>query len=493
MDLVLSAGSGCHEAGRAFRSPFAFSGRFWLAQDEKDRLGYRDRLEVRKMRMYDMILKKRGGGELTPAEISELVSGITDGSVPDYQTAAFLMAVYFRGMTKAETAELTGCMARSGDMVDLSSIPGVKVDKHSTGGVGDKTTLIVAPVVASLGVPVAKMSGRGLGHTGGTIDKLESIPGFQTALSVERFYEIVRETGLAVVGQTGNLAPADKKLYALRDVTATVDSTPLIAASIMSKKIAAGADRIVLDVKTGSGAFMKTVEESLSLAKTMVEIGGHMGRETAAVITDMDRPLGEAIGNALEVREAVETLRGNGPADLVEVCLELSANMLSLAGKGEIDACRALAAEALSSGAALERFRRMVAAQGGDPRVIDDPSLLPQAPHRLSVAAPRGGFIVSMDTQRIGLASVVLGAGRETKDAPVDPSAGILLKVKPGQRVEPGEEIAVLLTSREETLAPARERFYDAVVIAGERPAPVPLLFARVHQNGVEWLDNRVN
>lgn len=443
------------------------------------------------MRMYDIILKKRGGGTLSPDEIAALVSGITDGTIPDYQVSAFLMAVYFKGMTKEETAALTDCMARSGDMVDLSSIPGIKVDKHSTGGVGDKTTLIVAPVVAALGVPVAKMSGRGLGHTGGTIDKLESIPGFQTSLSTERFYEVVRKAGLSVVGQTGNLAPADKKLYALRDVTATVDSIPLIAASIMSKKLAAGADRIILDVKTGSGAFMKTVDGSLELAKTMVEIGERMGRRTAAVITDMDRPLGEAIGNALEVAEAIETLRGNGPADLVEVCLELAANMLSLAGKGEIEECRRLAAGALSSGAALARFQKMIELQGGDPRVAGNPALLPAAEYRLPVKAPRGGFVSAMDTERIGLASVVLGAGREKKDAPVDPAAGILLKVKPGQRVEAGEEIAELLSSREETLAPAGERLLSALSLADERPEDVPLLFARVHDDGVEWLDRR--
>ena len=331
------------------------------------------------MRMYDIIAKKRDGGELTEEEIKFFIRGYVAGEIPDYQASALLMAIYFKGMTAKETAQLTMSMANSGETVDLSSIDGIKVDKHSTGGVGDKTTLIVAPIVASLGVRVAKMSGRGLGHTGGTIDKLESIPGMQTSIDREEFFSIVRKVGVSVIGQSGNLVPADKKLYALRDVTATIDSIPLIASSIMSKKIAAGSDCILLDVKTGSGAFMKTFDDSIRLAEAMVSIGEHVGRRTVALITDMDRPLGDAIGNSLEVCEACETLKGRGPNDLATVCTELAANMLYLAGKGTVGECRKAAADQMKNGAGFAKLKEMVAAQGGDTAVLDDYAKFQQA------------------------------------------------------------------------------------------------------------------
>ncbi|MEG2174939.1 MAG: thymidine phosphorylase, partial [Oscillospiraceae bacterium] len=348
------------------------------------------------MRMVDLIRKKREGGALTHNELEFFVRGVTDGSIPDYQTAAMLMAIVFRGMTATETAQLTLLMAHSGETVDLSTIDGFKVDKHSTGGVGDKTTLIVAPIVAACGVRVAKMSGRGLGHTGGTLDKLESIPGYCTSLSTERFFEVVRETGLSIIGQTGDLAVADKKLYALRDVTATVESLPLIAASVMSKKLAAGADGIVLDVKTGSGAFMKTVDDSIALAQAMVDIGERNGRRVLALITDMNHPLGVAIGNSIEVIECIETLCGHGAEDLTRVSLELAASMLFLAGEHNLDVCHQRVAEALSSGAAFLRLRAMVQAQGGDVSVLDDTSRFAKASHTAVVKAPRSGYLTAM-------------------------------------------------------------------------------------------------
>ena len=322
------------------------------------------------MRMYDLIEKKKHGEELTKEEIMAMIKGYVDGSVPDYQMSSMLMAIYFQGMTEEETANLTIAMAHSGDMVDLSGIEGIKVDKHSTGGVGDKTTLVIAPIVAACGGKIAKMSGRGLGHTGGTIDKMEAIPGMRTALTEEEFFSTVNKVGLSVVGQSGNLAPADKKLYALRDVTATVDSIPLISSSIMSKKLASGSDRILLDVKTGSGAFMRTLDDSIELAKRMVAIGEHAGRRTMAVITDMDIPLGNGIGNSIEVKEAIETLKGNGPKDFSEVCLILASNMLYLSGKGELDKCKDMVEEAVKNGSALSKLAAMVEAQGGDSSVI---------------------------------------------------------------------------------------------------------------------------
>lgn len=432
------------------------------------------------MRMYDIIMKKRNGGVLSREEISFVISGYTQGEIPDYQIAAWLMAIYFQKMNDQETAWLTEAMARSGDLVDLSEIPGIKVDKHSTGGVGDKTTLIVVPIVAACGVPVAKMSGRGLGHTGGTIDKLEAIPGFTTTLEKTRFLQIVREQGLCVIGQSGNIAPADKLLYALRDVTATVDNLSLIASSIMSKKIAAGADAIVLDVKTGSGAFMKTREDALCLAKAMVAIGENVGRKTVALITNMDIPLGHAIGNALEVIEAVETLKGHGPEDLTEVCLELSANMLFLAGKGSLEACRGLARQALDSGAAFGKLKAMTIAQGGDPSVLEDPSTFEKAPIQHPICARTDGYITAMKTDQFGIAAVVLGAGRETKGAAIDHRAGIMLRKKIGEQVAAGEVIAELYTANEAAVAPAEKILLEAISIGPEKPEAQPLIYDRV-------------
>ncbi len=438
------------------------------------------------MRMYDIIAKKRDGGVLTDEEIQFFITGYVNGEIPDYQASALCMAIFLRGMNAHETAQLTLCMAKSGDTVDLSSIDGIKVDKHSTGGVGDKTTLVVAPIVASLGVRVAKMSGRGLGHTGGTIDKLESIPGLHTDLDRDRFFEIVRKVGCCVVGQTGNLVPADKKLYSLRDVTATVNCIPLIASSIMSKKIAAGSDCILLDVKTGSGAFMKTVEDSIKLAQAMVEIGEHVGRRTVALITDMDRPLGDNIGNALEVQEVCSTLHGKGPNDLTEVCLDLAANMLYLAGKGEIGECKKLARRQIDNGQGFEKFKEMVAAQGGDTAVLDDTEKFAKAAVEFPVPAEKDGFITAMDTEKCGIASVELGAGREKKGDPIDYSAGIILKKKTGDRVKKGEPIACFYAADAEKCKSAAHLFEGAVTIGATVPAAVPLIHARVTAQGVE-------
>ena len=438
------------------------------------------------MRMYDVIAKKRDGGELTKEEIGFFIHGYVAGEIPDYQASALLMAIYFKGMTAKETATLTMSMANSGETVDLSSIDGVKVDKHSTGGVGDKTTLIVVPIVASLGVRVAKMSGRGLGHTGGTIDKMESIPGMQTSIDREKFFDIVRKVGVSVIGQSGNLVPADKKLYALRDVTATVNSIPLIASSIMSKKIAAGSDCILLDVKTGSGAFMKTVEDSIRLAEAMVSIGEQVGRRTVALITDMDRPLGSAIGNSLEICEVCDTLKGRGPADLTEVCIDLAANMLYLAGKGSIDSCKKIAEAQIASGAGFAKLKEMVAAQGGDTAVLDDNAKFPQAKVRHEVCAQSDGYLYAMNTEQCGIASVELGAGREKKEDPIDYSAGIVLRKEVGDRVKKGEPIAVFFTSDTARCTEAERLFEQAVTIRGEAPVPVPLVHARVTRDGVE-------
>ena len=442
------------------------------------------------MRMYDILAKKRDGGILTDEQIQFFIDGYVSGAIPDYQASALLMAIFLKGMTPHETAALTRSMAQSGDLVDLSSIDGIKVDKHSTGGVGDKTTLIVAPVVASLGVRVAKMSGRGLGHTGGTVDKLESIPGFRTTLDREAFFDVVRRVGVSVIGQSGNLAPADKKLYALRDVTATVNSIPLIASSIMSKKIAAGSDRILLDVKTGSGAFMKTLEDSIALAKEMVSIGEHVGRRTVALITDMDRPLGCAIGNALEVCEACETLQGRGPADLTEVCIELAANMLWLAEKGELAQCRSLARQQIANGEAFAKLKEMVQAQGGDTSVLDDPSRFDRSNVCYEVLAQREGFLYAMDTERCGIASMELGAGREKKEDPIDYSAGIVLRKKVGDFVRKGEVLASFYSSEESKCRTAEQTFTQALRIQDARPKQTALIYARVTAQGVE-VDNR--
>ena len=438
------------------------------------------------MRMYDILAKKRDGGILTDEEIQFFIDGYVSGAIPDYQASALLMAIFLKGMTPHETAALTRSMAQSGDLVDLSSIDGIKVDKHSTGGVGDKTTLIVAPVVASLGVRVAKMSGRGLGHTGGTVDKLESIPGFRTTLDREAFFDVVRRVGVSVIGQSGNLAPADKKLYALRDVTATVNSIPLIASSIMSKKIAAGSDRILLDVKTGSGAFMKTLEDSIALAKEMVSIGEHVGRRTVALITDMDRPLGCAIGNALEVCEACETLQGRGPADLTEVCIELAANMLWLAEKGELAQCRSLARQQIANGEAFAKLKEMVQAQGGDTSVLDDPEKFAPPNVCYEVLAQREGFLYAMDTERCGVASMELGAGREKKEDPIDYSAGIVLRKKVGDFVRKGEVLASFYSSEESKCRTAEQTFTQALRIQDARPEQTALIHTRVTAQGVE-------
>lgn len=432
------------------------------------------------MRMYDIIEAKRDGAELTPEQIDYFVEGYTAGTIPDYQASALAMAIYYQGMSESETARLTLDMAHSGDVVDLSAIPGIKVDKHSTGGVGDKTTLIVAPIVACLGVHVAKMSGRGLGHTGGTLDKLESIPGFTTAMSQERFFEIVNTVGCAIAGQTGNLVPADKKLYALRDVTATVDSLPLIASSVMSKKIAAGSDKIVLDVKYGSGAFMKTKEDAVLLAREMVKIGTNVGRTTNALITSMERPLGKNIGNALEVAEAAQTLAGNGPADLVEVCLELSALMLHLAEKGSVAECRALALEQIQSGAALAKLAEMVKAQGGDPSYVLEPARFGEDTCHRVVAAETSGWVTAMNTERVGIASVALGAGRERKEDEIDPLAGIVLERKTGDVVAAGEPLATLFAASEARLDEAEAILRAAYTIEEREPELDPLVYCRV-------------
>ena len=437
------------------------------------------------MRMVDLIAKKKQGGALTPQEIRFLIDGYVGGEIPDYQMSAMLMAICFRGMNPGETTELTLAMAESGDQMDLSAIDGIKVDKHSTGGVGDKTTLVVAPAAAACGVRVAKMSGRGLGHTGGTIDKLEAIPGFRTALTTEEFFRAVNETGLAVVGQTGNLAPADKKLYALRDVTATVDSIPLIASSIMSKKLAAGSNAILLDVKTGSGAFMKTEKDAVRLAQAMVEIGEAAGRRTVAVITEMGVPLGTAVGNALETAEAIRVLQGGGPEDLRQICLLLTSEMAALAGLAEGEAARRLAEEAITSGRALASFRAMVQAQGGDGRVADDPGLLPQALFTRCVKAETSGWVSAMDTGGIGTASMLLGAGRATKEDSLDPAAGLVLKKKRGDYVEAGETLAVLHAGDPALFAASEERLLASYQFAAEQPEPVRLVRARVDRAGV--------
>ncbi|WP_395150729.1 pyrimidine-nucleoside phosphorylase [uncultured Allofournierella sp.] len=438
------------------------------------------------MRMFDIIAKKRDGGTLTRQELEFAVMGFVEGTVTDYQMSALLMAIYLRGMTEQETAQLTDIMAHSGDMVDLSAIEGIKADKHSTGGVGDKTTLVIAPIVAACGVKIAKMSGRGLGHTGGTVDKLESIPGTLTALEPERFFEQVNQIGISVIGQSGNLAPADKKMYALRDVTATISSVPLIASSIMSKKLAAGADCILLDVKTGNGAFMKTLEESIQLAQAMVSIGWHNGRKVAALITDMDTPLGYNIGNSLEVMESVQVLKGCGPDDLTQVCYQLAANMLHLAGKGSLEDCMKLAQQAVESGAAFEKLKQMVAAQGGDVTVLDCPEAFAKAPFSHQVVAKQDGWLTAMNTEQVGNASVLLGAGRITKEDSIDFAAGIVLHKKTGDWVQAGDCLATLYAIQESKFAPAAQLFESALTFGPQAPVLPPLVMARVTKDGVE-------
>lgn len=440
------------------------------------------------MNTYDVIMKKRDGHALDETEIQYMVEGFTKGMIPDYQMAAFLMAVYFQGMNHEETTQLTMAMADSGDRLDLSGIYGVKVDKHSTGGVGDKTSLIVGPILASLGVPVAKMSGRGLGHTGGTIDKLEGIPGFQTAISEENFIRQVNEVGLAIVGQTANLAPADKKIYALRDVTATVDNVSLIAASIMSKKLAAGADAIVLDVKVGTGAFMKTIEDARLLAKTMVAIGTLAGRDTTAVITDMNEPLGNAVGNILEVEEAVECLKGQGEQRLMEVSKTLACYMLLAAGKANsIEDGRILVEDAIASGKAYSKMKEFVAAQGGDASYLDDFNRFDQARHRVTVSGYdlmqvngmdcSKAYLATCNNQEIGMTSLVLGGGRETKDSEIDLTVGIRLSKHLGDAIVPDDCVAILYGNDEDTLTAAKKRFMGAYTLSEDKPELNPVVY----------------
>lgn len=441
------------------------------------------------MRVYDLIMKKRDGGVMTDEEIRYIVNGFVSGEVPDYQMSAFLMAVFYKGMNDHEILILTQAMAESGDMVDLSPIEGIKVDKHSTGGVGDKTTLIVAPIAAAGGVKVAKMSGRGLGHTGGTVDKLESIPGYRTDLNQQEFFEVVKKTGISVIGQSGNLTPADKKMYALRDVTATVDSIPLIASSIMSKKIAAGSDCILLDVKVGSGAFMKEVPDAIKLAKVMVDLGENAGRKTRALITDMDTPLGYAIGNSLEVIEAVNTLKGNGPEDLTHECISLATQMMVLAGIGDEAECEALAKRSIEDGSALNRLIDMVEAQGGDASVIRDTENFKKAGVTHEVRANRTGYIASMDAAGVGIASAMLGAGRETLDSEIDYAAGIILKKKTGEKVEEGDVLAVLYADSEKLFDAAEKRYLESIKIDSECEGRKPLVYAKVSSDGIEMFD----
>lgn len=432
-------------------------------------------------RAIDVIRKKRDGGELSRGEIEGLVNAYTRGEIPDYQVSAWLMAVVLKGMTRPETAALTDAMLRSGDVLDLSTLPAKKVDKHSTGGVGDKTSLVLAPLAAAAGVAVPMISGRGLGHTGGTLDKLEAIPGFNVNLSVAEFRRILGTCGCAMIGQTAEIAPADRKLYALRDVTGTVESPYLICASIMSKKLAEGIDALVLDVKTGSGAFMKNEQDAAFLAELMVETGERMGKQVVALITDMDQPLGNMIGNALEVVECVEILRGGGPEDLRELCLELAGWMLHLGGasKTVVDG-KQQSAKLISSGAALEKFRQMVELQGGDARVIDDAKHLPQAQRTMQVSSAKSGYVASMQCERIGTACVILGGGRERKEDSVDPAVGIVLHKKVGDRVATGEPLATIYYNAEAKAARARQLIEENCVVADVSPSASRPLIHRV-------------
>jgi pyrimidine-nucleoside phosphorylase len=420
------------------------------------------------MRMVDLIEKKRDGLELTSEELKYIIKGYTDGSIPDYQMSALTMAIYFKGMTENERATLTMAMVESGDQIDLSKIEGIKVDKHSTGGVGDTTTLVLGPLVAAVGVPVAKMSGRGLGHTGGTIDKLEAVEGFHVEIDNDEFIQLVNKNKIAVIGQSGNLTPADKKLYALRDVTATVDSIPLIASSIMSKKIAAGADAIVLDVKTGAGAFMKTLEDSRRLAKAMVQIGNNVGRNTMAVISDMSQPLGFAIGNALEVQEAIDTLRGEGPEDLTELCLTLGSHMVFLAKKAAtLKEARVLLEKAISDGSALDSFKVFLSSQGGDASVVDDKARLPQAKYKIELEAKEEGYVSEIVADEIGTAAMLLGAGRATKESEIDLAVGLVLRKKIGDKVEKGDSL-LTIHSNFEDVQEVKEILYENIRLTKE-------------------------
>ncbi|TDL34681.1 pyrimidine-nucleoside phosphorylase [Jeotgalibacillus sp. S-D1] len=433
------------------------------------------------MRMVDIIEKKRDGQALTTQEIQFVVGGYTSGDIPDYQVSALLMAIYFQGMTEQERADLTLSMVESGDQIDLSAIKGIKVDKHSTGGVGDTTTLILGPLVAAVDVPVAKMSGRGLGHTGGTVDKLEAVPGFNVELTSDEFTKLVNEIKVAVMGQSGNLTPADKKLYALRDVTATVNSIPLIASSIMSKKIAAGADAIVLDVKTGAGAFMKDENQARELAEAMVRIGNNVGRKTMAVISDMSQPLGFAIGNALEIKEAIDTLNGEGPEDLTELCLVLGSYMVYLAEKASsLEEARLKLEEAISSGRALERFKEFLAGQGGDASVVDDPSKLPQAEHKIELPAQTAGSVSEIIADNVGTAAMWLGAGRATKESQIDLAVGLMLNKKVGDKVQKGDSLVTIYANDLSQLEKVKEKLLESIKIAEHSVSAPSLIVGQV-------------
>ncbi len=441
------------------------------------------------MRMYDIIMKKRDGQELSTEEIGYFIDGYTKGVIPDYQVSALLMAIFFQKMSKRETADLTMAMVHSGEIIDLSSIKGIKVDKHSTGGVGDTTTLVLAPIVAAAGAPVAKMSGRGLGHTGGTIDKLESFEGFSVQMTIEQFIHNVNTVKAAIGAQTADLAPADKKLYALRDVTATVDNLSLIASSIMSKKIASGADAIVLDVKMGSGAFMKDAQSAFELAQEMVDIGNNLGRATIAVITEMDQPLGYAVGNALEVKEAIDTLLGKGPEDLTEVCLTLGSHMLVLGGKAEdFEQGKQILDEVIRSGKGIQKLKEIIQAQGGNPDFVDDPSLMPQAAIIKPVAADQDGYVKGIKADDIGIAALVLGAGRETKDSEIDLAVGVVIHKKIGDFVSKGEAIATIYANDIEKFAEAQKIIKNAYTMTQDLIQKSSLIKGIVTQNGVTKL-----
>jgi len=443
------------------------------------------------MRVLDIISKKKNGQELSTEEIQFFITGMVKNEIPDYQVASLLMAIYFRGMNEKETLELTKAMLYSGDVIDLSAIPGIKVDKHSTGGVGDKTTIVLAPLVASAGAPVAKMSGRGLGHTGGTIDKLDSFDNINVELSIDQFIKNVQSIGIAVSGQSANLVPADKKLYALRDVTATVDSIPLIAGSIMSKKLASGSDAIVLDVKAGSGAFMKDTEQAFELARELVKIGEGMGRSTVALISQMDQPLGNAIGNTIEVREAIETLKGNGPEDLVDICLELGSHMLVLAKVANSkEEAKEILQEKLTSGAALKKLKQMIQMQNGDPAFVDDMSLLPSAKYAKELVSTQSGNIEWLDARTVGVASMLLGAGRKTKEDQIDLAAGIFLHKKVGDNIKEGMTLATLYSNTESSFENAIETLSSAYKITNTTATKLPLVYGTITKADLKTKEN---
>jgi len=439
------------------------------------------------LRFCDLIIKKRNGLKLNQKEIDYAIKEFDEGSIPDYQMSAMLMAIYFQGMDINEIKYLTMAMVNSGKTIDLSSIPGIKVDKHSTGGVGDTTTLALAPMVAAAGVPVAKMSGRGLGHTGGTIDKLESIKGFKTELSLSKFIDIVKKVGGSIISPTSDLAPADKKLYALRDVTGTIDSIPLIVSSIMSKKLAAGADAIVLDVTTGSGAFMREYKDALKLGKIMVDIGLELGKETVAVVSNMDEPLGFAIGNSLEVKEAIEILKNRGPEDLRDLCLVLGAHMLKLGGATRnYEERKKRLEKILKEGTAFDKFKEMVTAQGGNPEIIDNPELLPLAKHCTKIKADLSGYIQKIDSRLIGESAMLLGAGREKKESEIDLSVGIILKKKVGNKVNNNEDLAEVYYNESEKLKEVKGKLLSSFVIGKKKPQKLPLILATINKDGVK-------